>query len=600
MPLNPFTSQIPAQPTSSSRQYLPSRIKNPLVHSSSQGQNPSPHTGIPFETGPDRSSPPTHDPVPNGSVTKSADSHVPTTNPNVTPTLRGGPVKSNAATVGTDDGPPTKIPSVSVADPTAIIPIIVEGSRSGPGNNPAGGLPGTTTENPGNSISSEPHRAPENPGDHAGSAIAHIIGGHDTTAPAGPFLTSEFPNPKATSSGNVYGVSNGGPPAAPGTSFETAPIEMGGRHHSVIPSNGGDPTISSLPVIGGLTVAVNPVVSGGILIGHHSIARGGATTIAGTAVINGPHGAVVRASSTISSLSPGQTATIDSQTVIADASGKLVIGGSSIARGDATTVDGNVISNGFDGIVVGTSYTISVPSPAPVAPTDAKEASAVPTALFTLLGQTYIAKSGGPLVVDGKTLSPGNSATNVDGQTISVGSSGVVVYGSTIAYSAATDSILDVPATDIASSSDSIPDVTGSKTNPTAIFSFGSAREEMTYTDASGHVHTAVEGAVGGGTAIVDGSVTLTVGGRGTILEAETLSLASMGLVVNGSTKRFATAAVPSDPTSVISTLGVPDLPSGVDPTQTDTFSTAVKFELSCTWHLFILLYCVAFFAVNL
>ncbi|KAI9686731.1 MAG: hypothetical protein M1822_002790 [Bathelium mastoideum] len=594
-PLNPFTSRILAQPASSSKQYLPSSTRDPMALSSSQGQKPSPLTSIPFETGPDRNSPPAHDSVPNGSVTKSADLHVPTAVSKVTPTPRTSPVISNTATVGTANDPSEKSPSTSIVEPTAIIPIVIEGGRSGPEKIPAAGLPGTTTEDPGHSISSDQHKTPGNPGHHAGSGIAYIIGEHDTAAPAGPLLTSQAPAPKATSSGNVHGVNNDGSPGALSTSFRTLATEMGGKFHAVIPSNGDG------PIIGGLAVTANPAVPGGVLIGDHSIARGETTTIAGSAVVNGLHGVVVGASSTISSLSPGQTATIDGQIIVADASGELVVGGSSIARGDATTVDGNVISNEFNGIVVGTSYTISIPSPVPVAPTNAREANVVPTVLFTLLGQTqtYIATSGEPLIVDGKTLSPGNSATNIDGQTISVGSFGVVVDGSTIAYSTATDSIFEAPTTEIASGSKQTSDIAGSKTNAAEIFSSSATIKEIAYTDVSGHIHTAVEVDGEGGTAVVDNSVTLTVGGRGTILEAETLSLASTGLVLDGSTKGFTTAAVPSNPTRFISTLGISNSPSSANPVPTDIPSGAAQSVSSCTWHLSILLHCVAFLAVS-
>ena len=406
------------------------------------------------------------------------------------------------------------------------MPTIVGSGESDPGSDPTDGHPGAVTGDPGDPISSEPQSSPNDPGNDAGGGIASIIGGHGTAASAGSIPDPKAPAPPPAFSGSALGATDGGSPDDPGVPSAQGVPQANGQGSGTVSSNGGS------PIVGGQPVAADPAAPGGIVVGGNSIAQGEATTIAGTAISNGPHGVVIGSSSTVSLPSLGQSSTtIGGQPVVIDpnTSGGIIIGSNSIAQGQATTVGGTVISNGPKGIVVGSSSTVSLSTPAQSAPANADGVSATPAAIFTMLGQTYTAQAGQPLTMDGKTLSAGGSAVDVNGQTVSVGPSGVVVGESSMAYSTASGFRLGAPTTEFTAQFSPVSNAAG----------FSTSERQAAFTGTSGTVFTAVEPINGASTAVLDNSVTLSVGGPNTVLGGRTVSLAPGGLVVDGHTDAF-------------------------------------------------------------
>ena len=150
-------------------------------------------------------------------------------------------------------------------------------------------------------------------------------------------------------------------------------------------------------------------------------------------------------------------------------------------------------------------------------------------------------------IIDGSlTLTVSGPAASLNRETLSLAPHGLVVDGSTLTVSSSSDPV----------------------------------EGKIMYIDASGQIHTAIEAGGERDSIVIDGSVTLRVGGRGTVLNGDTLSLAPAGLVVDGTTKAFATAAVPSDSSSAFSTLGVGISASAVNAVQTGKSSEAGRYRL--------------------
>ncbi|KAI9680419.1 MAG: hypothetical protein M1822_007177 [Bathelium mastoideum] len=116
------------------------------------------------------------------------------------------------------------------------------------------------------------------------------------------------------------------------------------------------------------------------------------------------------------------------------------------------------------------------------------------------------AQNGGSL-----TLVVGGVGAKLDGQSISLATSGVVLDGSTHPFSG-------LPAQTLA---------------------IAAKEAEVQFTDSAGHTHFAVEDSEDPGTAIVDGSLTLTAGAPATIIAGQTISLASSSLMIDRSFYTF-------------------------------------------------------------
>ncbi|OQO00493.1 hypothetical protein B0A48_13842 [Cryoendolithus antarcticus] len=133
-----------------------------------------------------------------------------------------------------------------------------------------------------------------------------------------------------------------------------------------------------------------------------------------------------------SALPISTVAIIGGTSVIVVSSGTVVVVGSQTVTSGApaVTIDGQEVSQGSSGLLVGTTSTLlPIPALSPV----------VPTATVVLGGTTVIAAPQGSfVVVGGQTLIQAGGAATVAGQVISFGSSGLVVGG--------TSTILTVPS----------------------------------------------------------------------------------------------------------------------------------------------------------
>lgn len=187
----------------------------------------------------------------------------------------------------------------------------------------------------------------------------------------------------------------------------------------------------------------------------------------------------------------------------------LVLGSTTIsAGGAAATVNGQLVSVGSSGIVVGGSMlsfsAISTPG-----------TTKVPIAVFTVGSQVLTETQGKPLVIGSQTLPLNGPAATVGGEVISVASNGVVIS------SVSTSS----PST--MSKAPASPSTSG------AVFTL----EHSTYTDFEGST-------------LVIGSKTLSVGGPAITVGRDTISLASNGVVIDGAMISFSALQLGASPTS--------------------------------------------------
>ncbi|KAI9684960.1 MAG: hypothetical protein M1822_005609 [Bathelium mastoideum] len=234
-----------------------------------------------------------------------------------------------------------------------------------------------------------------------------------------------------------------------------------------------------------------------LVIGSNTLSVGGpAATISGQAISLGPQGVVVDSSTVSYSAAPeggeGAVVTVGGNLYSASSGAPLVVGSTTLsAGGPAQTIDGQRISVGSNGLIIGSS-TVAYSS-----------SSVFQGAVIALGGNLYTASSGVPLVIGSKTLSAGGPAITINGQRISIGSQGAVIDSITEPYSAI-GSQLQLP--------------------------------EVAITLGS-QAYTALES----GGKVVLGSVTLTPGDPAQTISGETISAAPSGIVVDGTTQPFST-----------------------------------------------------------
>lgn len=186
-----------------------------------------------------------------------------------------------------------------------------------------------------------------------------------------------------------------------------------------------------------------------------------------------------------------QVVSIDGKThTIAEQNGMPAIDGTPLPTdGSPVTVDGQSVKVVDGGIVIGTR-TVELTS---------EQTADSQAAVFTANGQAFTAVDGsnnGIAIIDGTTLSVGGQAVTAHGATISAASNGVVVDGSTIEYGDA-----------------------GPTASP-AVLTLGS--NILTASAVASDIFAI-------------GTVDLTAGGSDATISGHTLSAASTGIVVDGS-----------------------------------------------------------------
>ncbi|KAI9686028.1 MAG: hypothetical protein M1822_004011 [Bathelium mastoideum] len=411
-------------------------------------------------------------------------------------------------------------------DPGRVIASIVEGTAplpntpvsksqildpelsSADGNSATGAgaqLASLLADPPTNSIS-PPKLSPQHPPTHtsidpdnaAGAAIVSIIDGQAVQSADSGHPSPPQPDDQGNNSpGSVAGSGNE-EAAGHGDSDPSAKQET----HPTIPQ----------PEVGGHSIVADPLKPGGVIIGTKSLALGVTANIAGTSVFNGPNGIVMVVPSTIHLPRPGSDASnvalasIDSQAVSLDGSGAVIVGGTQrIKLGESTIINNTPVSLGPAGLVMAATSTIPI---AENRPTPHGKGS-----YLTRIGSHETASdpaNPGDIIIDGtKALTPGAS-TDIDNTLISVNSAGLVVGTSTIAIPSAK---VDDPAP--------------------AVVTIGN--QAVT--------------ARPGSPLVVD-HITLFPGGAASTVFGESISLASDGVVIDGSAHSF--SSVPASTTNPV------------------------------------------------
>ncbi|KAK5731457.1 hypothetical protein LTR17_011345 [Elasticomyces elasticus] len=195
-------------------------------------------------------------------------------------------------------------------------------------------------------------------------------------------------------------------------------------------SSGGAP--QAVVTLDGQTYTASSA-SGSVVVDGTTLHLGGpAATINGVVLSDASDGIVVDGTQTISfstvSTGLGSEATVtlvngDVLTAIEPPGESYVIlDGTTLLPGATATIDGTIVTNGPNGLVIA-SNTV------PLTPIPTTSASQV---IITINGQQYTAiepAGASFVIIDGTTLSVGGSALTIDGTVVSEGSNGLVVGG---------------------------------------------------------------------------------------------------------------------------------------------------------------------------
>ncbi|KAI9655959.1 MAG: hypothetical protein M1821_005020 [Bathelium mastoideum] len=246
-----------------------------------------------------------------------------------------------------------------------------------------------------------------------------------------------------------------------------------------------------------LSIGGSPVTVGGhvVSLGGDGIVIDGRSTAALDVPVTADPAMVAKATAVLSFGSQQITA-------FEESNGDMVIGTQTLSvGGPAITMDGHLVSLGSQGVVIDGRSTVAI-GPSVAAGQDLQ---AKATAVISLGSSkiTAFKEGNGDMIIGTRTLSVGGSAITVDGHTLSDARGGIVVDNSrTVSWS-------------------EIPGALGT--------------EEARITAADGKVLTVVEEPGHASTIVVDGSITLSVGGQDATVDGEVISFASGALVVNGS-----------------------------------------------------------------
>ncbi|KAL9087673.1 MAG: hypothetical protein Q9165_006597 [Trypethelium subeluteriae] len=327
-----------------------------------------------------------------------------------------------------------------------------------------------------------------------------------------------------------------------------------------------------------------------VILGSTTLKAGDSAVTIGSQVVSiGDSGVVVgtRTVSYSAVTAPAAAVFTAGETVYSAQAGKpLIVNGITLSPGGgAATVDGQIISLGVSDIMFGTR-TLQFDDAAAVTASGA--VITIGSSLLTAITQN------GHFAIGSEVLAIGGPAETIAGETVSVASLGIVIGGTTHSFSqipaAATSSSEleasfsisgtpytayespDNPSTAVIFGANGIPTtisvggsaatidgqavsldsagviVGSSSITPSSASVTGIPEQEATFSDPTGHIHTAWEGIGSGSSAVLDGSVTLEAGGPAVTVDGEVVSLATDGLVVNGTnTVGFAVATGPSN-----------------------------------------------------
>ena len=242
-----------------------------------------------------------------------------------------------------------------------------------------------------------------------------------------------------------------------------------------------------IPLAGPVLIAGQSIVrapNGGLMIGSSSVASGSQSTISGHTFSAGLASILIDGSayalpSTVGAILQQPTSPLEDpvliagQSIIRASNGGLIIGSSIITFGSQATVSGHIVSAGSSSVLVdgsayalptsvgaivqkpadlqgitlyngaiisadgpaaallGTTYSITSDSHAPLASGKTIPYPTTPKSIFTIAGETFTAAPTG-FVAAGKTVALDGSAVTIDGTVVSLGPSGMQIGSSTI------------------------------------------------------------------------------------------------------------------------------------------------------------------------
>lgn len=292
--------------------------------------------------------------------------------------------------------------------------------------------------------------------------------------------------------------------------------------------------------IGSEVMTVSTASAGIILENGHTTAtlpmNGAAVTVGTQLVSAGSSGQLLVGSSTFmlpSTLESAAVFSVGSSTatavVLPGQSGEVAIDGETLSiGGSAQTINGQIVSAGASGLVLGVSTTVAFSQI-----TSAGETDDVLTLGSSKVTATAAAGQSGEVVIGDKTLSAGGLAATINGQLVSEGADGIVLGGSTTV---------------------SLPQITSEAQSGIVVTLGGSTMTAIPIAGQSGEV-------------AIDGT-TLFVGGPAQTFSGGVVSEASGGLVIGGSTT-MAFSRVTASPSPTSAQSSSPHMPESPLPSTT-------------------------------
>lgn len=220
-----------------------------------------------------------------------------------------------------------------------------------------------------------------------------------------------------------------------------------------------------------------------VLIAGNRLTQGQITTMAGTRLSVASNGVVVGSSTAEfhpmdgASANAGTAITIDgtvySASTMAGQPHVAFLAGQTLWEGgSAVTIDGQVITNGPDGVSI---VKPTAPATVPSATLSAEDSLVIDGAIYTA---TPVSGKSGVVVLQGQTLSVGRPAVTIAGHSITEGSNGLSVVGFT---SMSSDAKSKPPSSTKASESPANTDSesTPSEESSTSIRNYGSGNNAM-------------------------------------------------------------------------------------------------------------------------
>jgi hypothetical protein len=189
-------------------------------------------------------------------------------------------------------------------------------------------------------------------------------------------------------------------------------VLVNGQSAAITPAPTAGPALSPVNVNG---AQVTPI-AGGVVISGTTLLAGNVATIGGNTISIASQGGTIVVNGKTAGIAATPLVTVAGVVATPAPGGAVVISGSTLSNGQVATINGQAVTVSGGQLIVN-GQTATLPASA---------------AVVTVNGEAVQVGPGGAFVVDGLTLTPGQTAVLADGHTVSVGSNGVIVVdGST-------------------------------------------------------------------------------------------------------------------------------------------------------------------------